>query len=245
MIPKVIHYCWFGRGKMPELALNCIESWKKHLPEYKIKEWNEDNFDLDLYPYVREAYDNRKFAFVTDVVRLYALYHEGGIYMDTDVEVLKSLDPFLHHNAFSGFEDERNIPTGIMASEKGGKWAKENLDYYIDKHFIKEDGTMDMTTNVQTITKIMLPYGLKQDNSYQDFPRLITFYPKDYFCPKSYKDGKIYTTKNTVTIHHFAGSWISKSGQYKKAIRSMLGPQLLHLLYALRDKFRSLLSKLN
>ena len=130
MIPKVIHYCWFGRGKMPEMALKCIESWKKYLPEYKIKEWNEDNFDLDMYPYVREAYDNRKFAFVTDVVRLYALYNEGGIYMDTDVEVLKSLDPFLHHNAFSGFEDDKNIPTGIMASEKGGRWAKENLDYY-------------------------------------------------------------------------------------------------------------------
>lgn len=245
MIPKVIHYCWFGRGKMPELALNCIESWKKHLPEYKIKEWNEENFDLDMYPYVREAYDNRKFAFVTDVVRLYALYYEGGIYMDTDVEVLKSLDPFLHHHAFSGFENDKDVPTGIMASEKGGRWAKENLDYYNGKHFIKDDGTMDVTTNVQTITKIMLPYGLKQDNSYQDFPDLITFYPKDYFCPKSYKDGKIYTTKNTVTIHHFAGSWISKSGQYKKAIRSMLGPQLLHLFYALRDKFRSLLSKLN
>ena len=205
MIPKVIHYCWFGRGKMPEMALKCIESWKKYLPEYKIKEWNEDNFDLDMYPYVREAYDNRKFAFVTDVVRLYALYHEGGVYMDTDVEVLKSLDPFLHHNAFSGFEDEKNIPTGIMASEKGGRWAKENLDYYNDKHFINEDGTMDVTTNVQTITNIMLPYGLKQNNSYQDFPGLITFYPKDYFCPKSYKDGKIYLTKNTVTIHHFAG----------------------------------------
>lgn len=245
MIPKVIHYCWFGRGKMPELALNCIESWKKHLPEYKIKEWNEENFDLDMYPYVREAYDNRKFAFVTDVVRLYALYYEGGIYMDTDVEVLKSLDPFLHHHAFSGFENDKDVPTGIMASEKGGRWAKENLDYYNDKHFIKDDGTMDVTTNVQTITKIMLPYGLKQDNSYQDFPELITFYPKDYFCPKSYKDGKIYTTKNTVTIHHFAGSWISKSGKYKKAIRSMLGPQLLHLFYALRDKFKSLLSKLN
>ena len=94
MIPKKIHYCWFGRGKMPELALKCIESWKKYLPDYELKEWNEDNFNMDLYPYVREAYGKRKFAFVTDVVRLFALYTEGGIYMDTDVEVIKNLDAF-------------------------------------------------------------------------------------------------------------------------------------------------------
>ena len=97
MIPKVIHYCWFGRGELPPLAKKCLDSWKKYCPDYEIKEWNEDNFDLDSYPYVREAYDKRKFAFVTDVVRLYALYHEGGIYMDTDVEVLKPLDRFLSH----------------------------------------------------------------------------------------------------------------------------------------------------
>ncbi len=236
MIPKVIHYCWFGRGQKPELALKCIESWKSLLPDYEIKEWNEGNFDLDLYPYAREAYDNRKFAFVTDVVRLYALYHEGGIYMDTDVEVLKPLDPFLYHNAFSGFEDDKNVQTGIMASEKGGQWAKENLAYYDNKHFINPDGTMDVTTNVQTITNNMLPYGLKLNNTYQDFSGLITFYPKDYFCPKSYKDGKIYLTERTVTIHHFAGSWIPKSAQYKKQIRQILGPKLLKVIYKIRDK---------
>lgn len=208
MIPKVIHYCWFGKGKKPELAIRCIDSWKKVLPEYEIVEWNEDNFDLNLYPYVKEAYDNRKFAFVTDVVRLYALYNYGGIYMDTDVEVLLPLDDFLHHHAFSGFEDDENIPTGIMASEKGGKWAKINLDYYNDKHFILEDGSLDLTTNVQTITKIMLPYGLQRNNTYQDFENLITFYPKDYFCPKSHVDLKLRLTNNSHTIHHFAGSWI-------------------------------------
>ena len=108
MIPKVIHYCWFGRNPLPPLAIKCIESWKKYCPDYEIKEWNEDNFDLDLFPYTREAYDNRKFAFVTDVVRLYALYHEGGVYMDTDVEVLKPIDCFLTHHAFSGFENEKS-----------------------------------------------------------------------------------------------------------------------------------------
>ena len=226
MIPKVIHYCWFGRGQMPELAQRCINSWKKYLPEYEIKEWNEDNFDLNLYPYTREAYDNRKFAFVTDVVRMYALYHEGGIYMDTDVEVLKSLDPFLRHHAFSGFENDINIPTGIMASEKGGKWAKDNLDYYVDRHFVKEDGCLDLTTNVTTITNYMLPLGLRQDNTYQDFPNLITFYPKDYFCPKDSETKQLNLTDNTVTIHHFDGSWLSKSVKMKKKIAAFIGPRM-------------------
>ena len=209
MIPKIIHYCWFGGNPLPELAVKCIESWKKYCPDYEIKEWNESNFDLNMFPYAKEAYENRKFAFVTDVVRLYALYTEGGIYMDTDVEVLKPLDEYLKHNAFSGFEDEKLVPTGIMASEKGGIWAKENLEYYNDRHFVKEDGSFDMTTNVNTITNYMLSKGLVQNNTYQDFPNLITMYPKDYFCPKSYKDGKIYLTSNTTTIHHFAGSWLT------------------------------------
>ncbi len=209
MIPKIIHYCWFGGNPLPELAVKCIESWKKYCPDYEIKEWNESNFDLNMFPYAKEAYENRKFAFVTDVVRLYALYTEGGIYMDTDVEVLKPLDEYLKHNAFSGFEDEKLVPTGIMASEKRGIWAKENLEYYNDRHFVKEDGSFDMTTNVNTITDYMLSKGLVQNNTYQDFPNLITMYPKDYFCPKSYKDGKIYLTSNTTTIHHFAGSWLT------------------------------------
>lgn len=208
MIPKKIHYCWFGRGEMPKLAKKCIKSWKKYCPDYEIKEWNEDNFDLDMYPYAREAYDNRKFAFVTDVVRLYALYHEGGIYMDTDVEVIKPLDPFLKHTAFSGFEDETMVPTGIMASEKGGRWAKENLDYYEGRHLVKEDGSLDLTTNVVTITNYMLKHGLRQDNTFQDFPGLVTMYPKDYFCPLSYRGTESTMTDNTATIHHFAGSWL-------------------------------------
>ena len=242
MIPKIIHYCWFGRGQMPALAIKCIESWKKFLPDYEIKEWNEDNFDLDMYPYVREAYDNRKFAFVTDVVRLHALYSEGGIYMDTDVEVLKSLDPFLHHTAFSGFEDDVHIPTGIMASVKGGKWAKENLAYYDNRHFIKEDGTMDLTTNVITLTNYMLPLGLKQNNTYQDFPNLITFYPKDYFCPKSYDDGKIYMTKRTVTIHHFAGSWCppkTTKEKFVKLVSRVFGEKSVNFLIKMKHIFIS------
>lgn len=207
MIPKIIHYCWFGRGEMPDLARKCIASWKLHLPEYRIKVWNEDNFDLSLFPYAQEAYENRKFAFVTDVVRLFALYTEGGVYMDTDVEVLKPLDPFLVHPAFSGFEDEKNVPTGIMAAEKGSLWAKENLAYYNGRHFVKEDGTLDLTTNVTAITEYMVGKGLKRNNTLQTFPDLITIYPKEYFCPINPRTRKAELTENTATIHHFMGSW--------------------------------------
>lgn len=203
---------------MPDLAKKCISSWKKYLPEYELMLWNEDSFNLDMFSFTREAYDNRKYAFVTDVVRLFALYQYGGIYMDTDVEVIKPLDRFLYHNAFSGFENDKNIPTGIMASEKGGKWARDNLNYYIGRHFLKEDGSMDLTTNVEIITNYMLPHGLKQDNTLQNFPGLITIYPKDFFCPKSPENEKLYLTENSYTIHHFSGSWIPK---YRRFIRSI------------------------
>lgn len=208
MIPKIVHYCWFGRGEKPVQALMCIESWKKYLPDYELKEWNEDNFDITQNQYVREAYENRKFAFVTDYVRLYAIYHEGGVYMDTDVEVLGCYDQFLHHHAFSGFETNGNVPTGMMAAEKGSVWAKELLDQYDTRKFVLEDGSFDMTTNTTVITNYMLNKGLVLNNMYQDFPGLCTMYPADYFCPKDHRTGKIKCTKNTVCIHHFAGSWI-------------------------------------
>ena len=133
MIPKKIYYCWFGGKPLPKLAKKCIKSWKKFLPDYEIIECNENNFDLNCCDYVREAYDNKKYAFVTDYVRLYMLYKEGGIYMDTDVEVLKNLDCFLNEKAFSGFENEKYVPTGLMASEKGNEIIGELLNYYDNK----------------------------------------------------------------------------------------------------------------
>lgn len=236
MIPKVIHYCWFGRNPLPADAKAYIESWKKYCPDYVIKEWNEDNFDLDLFSYAREAYDNRRFAFVTDVVRLYALYNEGGIYMDTDVEVLESLNPYLHHHAFSGFENETRVPTGIMASEKGGQWVKDNLDYYNNRHFVHKDGSLDLTTNVETITRIMLQHGLVLNNKYQDIPDYFTIYPNDYFCPKSLEDGEIYLTDNSVTIHHFAGSWHTPYEKFKEHIAKMMGSKLRSLILSIKHR---------
>ena len=209
MIPKVIHYCWFGRGKMPKLANKCIESWKKYLPEYEIMEWNEDTFDINMNTYVKEAYENKKFAFVTDYVRLYAMYNYGGIYMDTDVEVLKPLDQFLNNEAFSGFESSQFIPTGIMASEKGFLLYKEFLDYYTDRHFIKPDGSQDMTTNVVIMTTIADKHGLVHNGQKQVIDGW-ALYPSDYFCPLNDATGKLEMTENTATIHWFAKSWLSE-----------------------------------
>lgn len=208
MIPKVIHYCWFGRGQMPELALKCIESWHKYLPGYTLKLWNEDSFDINAVPYVKEAYETRKFAFVTDYIRLYALYHEGGIYMDTDVEVLKPLDDLLDLPAFSGYESNKfsNFPTGLMASAAGGVWVKEQLDYYTDRHFILPDGSLDMTTNTVTISRIMKENGFELTGEYQVYKNDMHCFPSDYFCPMT-STRVLKLTKNSYCIHHFAGSW--------------------------------------
>lgn len=208
-IPKVIHYCWFGKGEKPDLAKKCIESWKKYCSDYEFKEWNEENFDINSNEYVKQAYESRKFAFVTDYVRLYALYNEGGVYMDTDVEVLKPIDEFLKHKAFSSFENNNMIPTGLMAAEKGNEWIKDLLDEYNDLKFIDEDGNMDLTTNVTRITNLTKEkYGLKLESSFQDLKDgIVTMYPYDYFCPKDWTTGEINLTDNSYTIHHFSGSW--------------------------------------
>ncbi|GAB3961699.1 glycosyltransferase [Spirosoma harenae] len=230
MIPKVIHYCWFGRGEMPAMAHMCIDSWKKFLPDYELRLWNEDTFDIRSVPYVKEAYEARKFAFVTDYVRLYALYHFGGVYMDTDVEILKSLDNLLHLPAFSGFESETEIPTGIMASEQYNEWAAEQLNYYDNKHFLLSDNSYDMTTNVEIISRIMSASGFNLKNSYQVYKNSMHMFPKDFFCPKS-RSGLITLTNNTYCIHHFEGSWQPTGAKLKKYFfRKIIGVRLTDYL---------------
>lgn len=208
MIPKIIHYCWFGGNPLPDLAVKCIDSWKKFLPEYEIIEWNESNFPIVDFPFAQQALDNRKFAFISDVCRLYAIDKMGGIYMDTDVEALKPLDAFLHHAAFSGFENDDFVPTGIMAGEKGCQWVKDLLAYYDGRSFVKQDGTLDTTSNTFIITQMMLERGFVMNNKFQEQPGYVAFYPNDYFCPKSYKTGRIELTAHSHCIHHFAKSWI-------------------------------------
>ena len=207
MIPRIIHYCWFGRGSMPDLALKCIESWHRFMPDYEYRLWNEGSFDVNSVPYVKEAYDARKFAFVTDYVRLYALYTEGGIYMDTDVEVLKPYDDLLELSGFTGYEGSKYLPpvTGTMASEPGNAWVKEQLDSYQGAHFLLPDGSMDTTTNTVRITRIMKAGGFVPDGKKQVYKDMHIF-PVEYFCPRQ-TTGEVLITENTYCDHHFMGSW--------------------------------------
>lgn len=220
-IPKIIHYCWFGGNPLPELALKCIASWKKFCPDYEIVRWDESSFDINCCDYVREAYEAKKWAFVSDVARLYALVEHGGIYMDTDVEIVRPLDEFLQYEAFSGFERKNAIPTGLMAAKANHPLFVELLHEYAKKHFVKEDGTYDLTTNVVFITDTCLKYGLKLNNSIQTVNRF-TLFPSDYFCPINEKSGKLELTNNTYTIHHFAGSWVDPYSKFRGKVYKFL-----------------------
>lgn len=229
MIPKTIHYCWFGRNPKPPLAKKCIKSWKKYCPDYQIIEWNEDNFDIAAAPlYVRQAYEAKKWAFVTDYVRLHALITYGGIYMDTDVEVIKPLDGFLHHSAFSGFETAQHVPTGIMACQKAFPLFDQFLHYYDEIPFLNPDGMPNLTTNVAIMTEICLQHGLIPNNQYQEIEGF-ALYPKDVFCPLTYSM-ELKKTNNSVTIHWFAGSWLTQEQKSAKEkwLREMRADRLRH-----------------
>lgn len=213
MIPKKIHYCWFGGKEKPDLVKKCIESWQKYCPGYEIIEWNEDNFDLESNIFVKQAYEHKKYAFISDYVRLYVLYNYGGLYFDTDLEVVQNLDKYLKLPAFTGYESDEYCVTAIMGSEKHNKWIKKLLDYYQDKTFIKSDNTLDTTPNTIIITNITVnDYHVTLGNK-KIVTKDMTIYPKEYFSPKDCLTGIIKVTKNTHTIHHFNGSWLPKEDQ--------------------------------
>lgn len=226
MIPKIIHWCWFGPAPLPPSVKKCTDSWKKFLPDYEFVRWNEKNFDCSAYPYTKEAWESGKFAFVSDVARLHALKTMGGIYMDTDVELLKPLDAFLGHCAFTGFERGEFLATGLIGAQKGSAWVEEFLSLYRGLHFISEDGRPDLTPNVRRITDYMVrEHSLRTDNSFQEFPDLLTVYPGDYFSPLDSNTRKVRKTRNTVAIHHFMGSWEPRTPVtlFRKGVMRLFG----------------------
>lgn len=217
MIPKTIHYCWFGRNPKPELTEKCLKSWKKHCPDFTIREWNEDSLDLSAAPlYVRQAYEAGKWAFVSDYARLVAMTQEGGVYMDTDVELVRPLTPFLKNQAFCGFETEESISTGVMACERDFPLFTELLRHYDDISFYREDGSLNVTTNVETVTAALVPKGLRLDGREQTVAGL-TIYPSAVFSPVDFETGLLHRKRKTVAIHWFSGSWYTAQEQAHRA----------------------------
>lgn len=238
MIPKIIHYCWFGKNPLPKLAEKCIASWKKYCPDYQIIEWNEDNFNVNIITYTKEAYQIQKYAFVSDFARFYILYNYGGIYMDTDVEVLKPLDSFLKNTMFAGFEKDQDIAPGlIFASIKGTEIAKRILDSYQNRIFIKPDGTFNLETVVKYTTDVLLQFGFIPNGKLQTIGDL-TLYPQRYFCPLDHQTGKLNITPDTYTIHHYAASWHSTSDKLKKHLKRIFGTKFLIILSKIKRKIK-------
>lgn len=247
MIPKIIHYCWFGRGPLPELAQKCIASWKKYLPDYEIKEWNEDNFDVNIIPYTAEAYKAKKYAFVSDYARFWILYKYGGIYFDTDVEVIRPIDDIVERGNFMGFETApkpqlkadasgASVNPGLgMGVNSGLGLIKKMLDFYEGKYFKFIPDGIGQLTIVHIATEVLNQAGLKQQPGIQ-LVNDVWIYPTEYFCPINLKTGRIHIEANTRTIHHYAGTWQDKHFSFKEFIKKVLPENVLLKVMALKIK---------
>ena len=228
MIPKIIHYCWFGGKKKPNSVLKCIKTWKKLLPDYEIKEWNEQNFDVNRLSFTQEAYQAGKYAFVSDVCRLYALLTEGGIYFDTDVEVIRNFDDLLSSEAFIGLEDEKNkrVGTSVIAAAQGNEFILQFYNYYKNTSFILNDGSYNTRPNTIVISNLLkVKTGLD-----------ITVYPVDYFSPIDYESKRLLITPRTYSIHHFTGTWLPKYRQIESLFWEKLGFRDRQILYKIIRK---------
>ena len=231
MIPKIIHYCWFGGGEKPELAKKCIASWGHCCPDYQIIEWNENNVDLAACPeYVRDAYTAKKYAYVTDYIRLKVLHENGGFYMDTDVELLKALDPFLTDAGVIGFENDSFVNSGqMLASEAGHFILAEMMDRYQKIQFYKADGSMYLLGCPHVNTEVLVSHGLVCNGREQTVAGF-HIYPADWFNPLDSTTGMLQKTENTVSIHWYSMSWIPKW----KRIRVTILRRVRRLLRRLR-----------
>lgn len=225
MIPKKIHYIWFGGNPLTPLAERCIASWRKFCPDYEIIRWDESNFDDGGNHYFQEAMSAKKWAFASDYVRLCALIKEGGFYLDTDVELVRPLDDsLLDNSAVFGFESVHRISTAFMASEPGNELLAEMKGLYEDARFKKEDGSYDQTTNVSRFTEVMAKNGFSLDGKIQRRQGVLLC-PASWFSPKDWYTGKLYLDKDTYAIHHFDGSWATGGTRVKNALLRILGEQ--------------------
>lgn len=248
MIPKVIHYCWFGKNEIPDNLKRCIESWKKKLPDYEICRWDESNYDINKCEYIREAYSEKKWAFVSDYARLDICYTYGGIYLDTDVEVIKSFDDLLNLDGFCGMEiGKEKMPNEVnvglaLGMQKGLEIGRILRDTYHSLHFKREDGSLDLTPCPVIQTKILKEFGLLANNKMQVIENL-TVFPTDYFCPMNQYTGKIEITDRTYSIHHYFDSWDSPVDQKRRKLRmkyskfGKLGAEIISTFIAYREYY--------
>ena len=215
MIPKIIHYCWFGRGEKPELAKKCIASWRKSCPDFEIREWNEGNCDYLSIPFMAEAYAARKYAFVSDVMRLIVLEQYGGVYFDTDVEVLRDISPLLDDEGFIGFENDQFVNSGqVMAAKAHHPVIQAMIEEYKKLHFTNTDGTATPVGCPRLNTDVMERFGLIR-NGREQVVAGIHVYSADYFNPMDSTTGKLTKTENTYSIHWYSMSWLPKRVQMK------------------------------
>lgn len=229
-----INYCWLGRGEKPEKVKYCIESWKRICPDAEIKEWNEDNFDLNSNLYIKKAYAEKKYAFVSDYMRFFILYKYGGVYLDTDVELIKDVTPLLKES-FMGFEGDDRVNSGLIMNASGGEpFLKEVLDYY--DSLKEEEIDFENVTVVTIVTDLLKEYGLKTDNSMQ-FIAGFKIYPTEYFNPKGGDYGKEKITENTYSIHHYAASWKSSLDQKIMRYKVKYGVKKGKFIFTLRHPF--------
>lgn len=209
-IPKIIHYCWFGGKPLPESVKKCIESWEKYCPDYEILQWNESNYDISKSKFMVEAYKAKKWGFVPDYARFDIIYEHGGIYLDTDVEIIKNWDPLLKHDAFMGFEGTEYIAPGLGFGAKPGNLViKEMLELYEKIDFISFRNNLNKIASPVLISSFLDAKGLKRDGEFQIIDGLV-LYPQDFFCPKNPITRFLNITKNTYSIHHYDASWVDE-----------------------------------
>ena len=239
-IPKILHYVWLGGKPLPEKNRKFLESWKKFCPDYEIKLWNEKNFDIEhSCDYVKEAYRSKKYAFVADYIRLLALYNYGGIYLDTDVEILKPLDDLLDNQLFFCRENNAYISTAVIGSQKRNPILRQMLETYWKRHFILEDGSFDISTNVETISLFLRQkYDYPLNSKRFETPDL-NIYESTYFSPKDYFSGKCKSTKNSYAIHHFDGTWdTTNKGFAKKMAKFVFKISPKFIVFAIVNKVK-------
>ncbi len=224
MIPKIIHYCWFGKNKKSDLIEKCIESWRKYLPDFEIREWNEDNFDIEnSCDFVKQAYESKMWAFVSDYVRLNALYNFGGIYLDTDVEILKGFGDLLEFDSFLGAESHYTVSTAMLAASPHTKWVEDFMEEYNNTSFINEDNSYNTTPNSKRLQKYLEEkYNYHWSDKPQELESNFIIFPAEYFSPINCYTGVFKKTENTRAIHHFDATWKSKGAKFKNKLLMLI-----------------------